>query len=719
MKKVININFQGRVIPIEETAYEILKQYIESLRQFFANEEGKDEIINDIESRIGELFGEQLKKGSACITDADVQTIINSIGRPEDFEADDATSAKTDNGAYADSRTKYQSATGPRGRLYRDENDKLIGGVCAGLANYFRIDPSIMRILFAVITFGGFGTGFLIYILLWIILPSRSLETQLRKRLFRNPDDKVIAGVASGIAAYFNMAVWIPRLIFAFPLLLGIISSIFQNVFFHFDPFPSVIFGSFGGSLFIIYIVLWIVIPQAQSATEKLEMRGEKVDLNTIKNSIQEDLGNLKTRTEKWGTEVKETFQTKSRSVASEVSPVARRTGSRLGHAIGVIFKGFFLLIAGSIAFALLMVMIVLILVMVGMMAGGVSAFPLKGFIIAGPWQNFLAWATLLLFLGVPVIAFVVWIIRRLIRTKSHNSYIGYTFGSLWTIGLIAAILLAASISSDYKTRAGIEEKVSIAQPSNNKLFIRAASRSNVRYFDGDWYVIHWYGNGSPFYALTEDSLVLRTVQLRIQKSDDSSFHITEIKFSRGPNPEMAKDAATKIDFPVDQMDSVVNLPRGFNISKNEKFKNQQVLLLVDVPVGKKIEIDRTIYDYNGFDIDLGDGYNDWDWNDDWRNNYSWNSNVEYIMTNSDGLKPTHPSADEENNDENNSEDKTAPSPEEPKPIDSSRYHYQPSNDSQNTSTKKAQMTIPSASKVKSAVNITDITSSFFERFSL
>src|ERR1700752_1174832 len=106
MKKVININFQGRVIPIEETAYEILKQYIESLRQFFANEEGKDEIINDIESRIGELFGEQLKKGSACITDADVQTIINSIGRPEDFEADDATSAKPNNGAYADSRTK-------------------------------------------------------------------------------------------------------------------------------------------------------------------------------------------------------------------------------------------------------------------------------------------------------------------------------------------------------------------------------------------------------------------------------------------------------------------------------------------------------------------------------------------------------------------------------------------------------------------------------------
>src|SRR3954449_5782865 len=91
MKKVININFQGRVIPIEETAYDILKQYVESLRRFFANEEGRDEIINDIEGRIAELFGEALKKGSTCITGEDVTTIINSMGRPEDFEAEEAS----------------------------------------------------------------------------------------------------------------------------------------------------------------------------------------------------------------------------------------------------------------------------------------------------------------------------------------------------------------------------------------------------------------------------------------------------------------------------------------------------------------------------------------------------------------------------------------------------------------------------------------------------
>src|ERR1700760_1432121 len=91
MKKIININFHSRVVPIEETAYEILQQYIDSLRRYFANEEGRDEIISDIENRFAELFSENLKKGATCITDADVNNIIASMGRPEEFEGEAAT----------------------------------------------------------------------------------------------------------------------------------------------------------------------------------------------------------------------------------------------------------------------------------------------------------------------------------------------------------------------------------------------------------------------------------------------------------------------------------------------------------------------------------------------------------------------------------------------------------------------------------------------------
>src|SRR4029077_10994465 len=126
MKKIININLSGRVIPIEDSAYEKLQSYIESLRRYFAKEEGRDEIINDIESRIAELMNEKVRKGASCVTDADVDEIIASMGRPEELDAEAETigsSNKNSNHDYS-----YTEKKG-RGRLYRDTSDKLIGGV--------------------------------------------------------------------------------------------------------------------------------------------------------------------------------------------------------------------------------------------------------------------------------------------------------------------------------------------------------------------------------------------------------------------------------------------------------------------------------------------------------------------------------------------------------------------------------------------------------------
>src|SRR5580692_1958733 len=157
MKKIININFHSRVVPIEETAYEILQKYIESLRRYFANEEGRDEIISDIENRFSELFAESLKKGATCITDADVNTIIASMGRPEDFEQDEMSGASnagnTGTGQQAgpgQQQSSYQYSQEETRRLYRSVNDKILGGVCGGLANYLKIDPAIVRIIFVL-----------------------------------------------------------------------------------------------------------------------------------------------------------------------------------------------------------------------------------------------------------------------------------------------------------------------------------------------------------------------------------------------------------------------------------------------------------------------------------------------------------------------------------------------------------------------------------------
>lgn len=658
MKKVININFQGRVIPIEETAFELLKQYIESLRRYFANEEGRDEIINDIESRIAELFSERIKKGATCITDDDVNAIIASMGRPEDFEAEAASTTDANGGSTqqqqsssqqgqsassSSSSYNYGNTRAGRGRLYRNADDKIVGGVASGLANYFGIDPVIMRILFVVL----FAPLFWVYILLWVIIPSQSIETNITKRLYRSADDKVISGVCGGLAAYLNVGTWVPRLIFALPLIIGVVSGVFNNMWWSHDwDFwwgPKVITGSLGSSLFFAYIVLWITVPIAVTSAEKLEMRGEKVDLNSIRDTVKEDLEGFKTRAERWGKEVKESAQqwgerakefgqtagARAKTFSDEASPVARSAGSGIGHAIGVLFKAFFLFIAAIIVVALFTAIF-------GGIFGGFTMFPVKDFIFEGFGQNLLAWATLILFLGIPVVALITWLIRRIMGVRSRNHYLGYVFGTLWFIGLICLLILGGSIGRDFRASAPpVVEAVQVTQPPAGKLYIDVANTYD-RYYGSDWFGIDW--EDWPFYAINPDTLMLNTVRVNFKKSEDGDFHVSRVRFSRGSNPQAARELAERINFNVEQRDSVLLLPKGFAISRQEKWRNQQVLVVVKIPVGKRIQIDRRVEDYEWFNIQ----YNrrrGWDNDEEWNDSYRWQSEKELIMTPEDGLQ--------------------------------------------------------------------------------
>ena len=251
MKKVIQVNLSGRAISIEESAYEQLQQYLQELRQYFAGEESKEEILNDIEGRISELFEEKLQRGTVNISAADLEEVIASIGRPADFSETTETEAHT-----RVSETHRQ----PK-RLYRDSDDKILGGVCSGMASYFGIDPTVVLLLFAIVTLGGFGTGFLIYLALWILLPKASLQGQTPRRLYRNADDRMLGGVASGLAAYFHVPVRNVRLIFAAPILINMLLSLLD--LFNDSFFVSIGFGSLTGTFVLAYIILWIILPEA------------------------------------------------------------------------------------------------------------------------------------------------------------------------------------------------------------------------------------------------------------------------------------------------------------------------------------------------------------------------------------------------------------------------------------------------------------------------
>lgn len=597
MKKIININLSGRVIPIEDSAYEKLQAYIESLRRYFANEEGRDEIINDIESRIAELMNEKVRKGSSAITDEDINEIIASMGTPEDFDAEaaDATDTLKQTAAQEYSYSEKRS----RRRLYRDSSDKFIGGVCSGIANYLNTDPAIVRILFAIITFGGFGIGVLIYILLWMFLPTKDLDNYSGKRLYRNPDDRVLGGVAGGLSAYFDIRTSTIRLIFAAPIVLSILISTLDSMRWrhNFDFFPNIVFGSLSGTFILAYVILWMVLPEANSTYEKMEMRGEKVDVNSIRQNVKEGMGNIKEKVKGWSGEVKESAQnfsnrakefasTRGKTFANEVSETARRSGRGIGHVIGVLFKIFFLFIAGTIAFALFVALIALIF-------GGVAWWPINNFLWTSKWQQIYAWGTLIFFLGVPLIGFITWVIRRIIRVRSRSGYLGWTFGSLWVIGWVSGILFAVSLAKDFREYEHTDIPVTINQPPKNRMIIAVSEPEleNTGSFG-------WIDNdGEKGWALSEDTLKMSTVRFSINASKDSAYHVTMKKFSFGRTEEEAIIRAEKIQYSVYSRDSVLDLSNGYAIGKESKFRGQQVEIEILVPVGKKIRFDESVND--------------------------------------------------------------------------------------------------------------------------
>ncbi|HET7003709.1 MAG TPA: PspC domain-containing protein, partial [Puia sp.] len=601
MKKIININFHSRVIPIEETAYDILRKYVDSLKKHFAGEEGGDEIVNDIENRFAELFSDRLKKGATCITDADVEEIITSMGRPEDFDQDDNSTTNGNSSSRTSSSFAEEAATEEPRRLYRSENDKMLGGVCGGIAAYLRIDSSIVRIIFALLTL-GFGTGILVYLVLWIVLPPKSMVTNIRKRLFRDSDHRVIGGVASGLASYFNIEIWIPRVIFCLPLIFGILKTITRHAWFEFGDSFSFIASSFGGGLTTLYIILWIVLPEAKTASEKLEMRGEKIDLESIKNTIKSDLegfrqkatvvgGEIKQKAEEFGTEMKN----RSGSIRKDISSV--NIPSRgIGHAIGVLFKAFFLFISVIVTFAL-------VTALIGVLFGGAGLLPLKNYFIQGFWQNIMVWGVAILFLLLPVIGILTWLIRRIIGARSRNNYLGYTFGSLWVIGLICLIFLAASVGRHFSTPSSVHDEIELTPPANGKLTVKIDD-SKPYYIDeaGDWMGMNWRHRG-PFFNLSEDSVTLNTVRIDVIKSKDSSWHLERVKSSLGNNSAEARNLASQINFPIEQRDIIIAISRGFIITPNQLFRNQKVLLVIEMPVGKKILMKRNLDEYKWFTV--------------------------------------------------------------------------------------------------------------------
>jgi phage shock protein PspC (stress-responsive transcriptional regulator) len=597
MKRVISINFQGQVIAIEETAFEILTQYVESLKSYFSHEEGGDEIVNDIENRIAELFGNRLKHGINCLTDEDVEAIIAGIGKPEDFDteyeetAHPGTGDKGDKNAqqphFSSELPKNQPAEEKQSRsLRRDTNNKMIAGVCSGLANYFRIDPTWMRLIFVLF----FSVLFWVYVVLWIVLKAEPLDWSGIKRLYRNPGDRVLGGVCGGLAAYFKIDSWIPRLIFLIPLLLSF-TAISSFPFFIWDkifPIPHADWNiKIDGGILLVYIILWIITPQAKTVKQKLEMMGEEDYIKSIRETVSDNVASVKNKAENKTENQTEQAPKVTLSEAAEAQS-SGRSGcvNALILLIKIVFfaaAGFFVLILAAVA--------------VGLLFAGFELMPLKSLFIDPGYENTLLWLSLIFVLVIPIVAIMTWIVRRMMKAK-FRPLIGVFALILWILGIVMAGALAMRVGEKFNV-TGFNERVIELSPFNgDKLYVEMMKYPN----DYNTFKIGWGIDDKifrlPYYTENEDSLLFSNISLKVIESRDSLFHLHMVAACSGESMKLAKAKLTDFSYPFVQQDSLLLLPEFFSVPIEQGYRNQRLSIEIAMPTGKTVEIDKSFNAY-------------------------------------------------------------------------------------------------------------------------
>nr|MBA3286100.1 PspC domain-containing protein [Nitrosopumilus sp.] len=423
MNKTVTVNIGGIIFHIDENAYEKLGRYLESIRSYFKASDGGEEIVQDIESRIAEMFSERIKDSKQVIVMLDVDHVMNVMGRPEEFVNEGATLEEETEKIYV------------KKRLFRDPDDKVLGGVCSGISKYLGIDPIWLRLAFVVLTLLGVGT------------------------------------------------------------------------------------------FIIIYIILWVIMPKATTITEKLQMRGEPVNITNIQKSAKEELegirkkfGDITDDTKEWG---------------KNAGPYVQSGGQKVANLLGDILKFLLKAILKLIAvFFILIGLVVIAAVLVGLFAGiGVLgiAFPIiTASFFANEMQQILSYIAVILVVGIPFLALIYIGIKVLFNIPYKNRIFGSVALGLWFVGIVIASILAAQISSNFSKSEVVRETIVFDQLTTDTLILDVNIRTDV----GNDNIS--FGDGNTFRITEDDRIFLPNVVMDIIPSNTNQFELEQTISARG-----------------------------------------------------------------------------------------------------------------------------------------------------------------------------------------
>ncbi len=489
MKKSIKINLGGLVLHVDEDAYELLRNYLDQIQLRFTQVPGESEILNDIETRMAELFQEKLVPGKEVIGLADAREVIGVMGQPEEIG---------DTGEEDMGPSMPPPIRGRGRRMYRDPGNQRIAGVCSGLAAYFRVDPLLIRILFVVFTL-AYGAGIL------------------------------------------------------------------------------------------IYFALWVGVPQARTAAEKLEMFGEEVNVFNIERQVRQeypydpmDPGNL---------------QPARRS--SQETLISRMIRA-LGQVIALFIKGIGLIIA----FSFIIAGIAILGAIIGLAVSG------KAWFINSDWNlNGIDWSeaisffvspttatigviALILLVAIPLVGLIYGVVKVIFRFKSSNRFGALSLSGLWVITLIVLIVLGISEGVKYANQGETRVEKELALLPGKKLIVKSFSAPGESYdFRRE------FNNHDDFWISRENDSINLMVRpsIRIEYSEDSVAGIVIRKMARGESYRIARENADEIRYSYTLQDSVLVLDPAYKLMKSDRFHAQEVRVTIDLPKGTVVYLDKSL----------------------------------------------------------------------------------------------------------------------------
>ena len=439
MKKTLTVNLNGIVFNIDEDAYQALKTYLNEIGNHFVSDEEK-EIINDIEARIAELFGEKLQNNKSVVDISDVENVIKILGHANQFESESSESEE--------SQTKEETKKKTHKRFYRDPENAMLGGIAGGVAAYLNWDTTLVRILFVILVFVGFG---------WAI--------------------------------------------------------------------P-------------IYLLIWLIAPEARTTAQRLEMQGKDVTVDAIK----------------------EQFETAKDYVESDhFKQSASRVGNRLGEILRWLFKVLFIFVSIVIGFVGIVILAAIVFALIIVIVAGkevvIGMLPFT--LLSSPFVSWFALISVALLIIIPILAIIIGSFRLLKGKRSQSHWFGWTLFATWIIALFCVL----GLSIRYLSNNDFDTNLSISSTTETRLCepfhsIHISDNMKVKLSQGDSTTLSLTANdGRIGYIQTEvrDSVLYIALKdnapnLHLLNSDATiSITTPEVRYIKTEEASSVKSTTTLI----------------------------------------------------------------------------------------------------------------------------------------------------------------------------